>query len=190
MTDYKKRELINKNKWTATFGEISDGSGVYVLTRQEGDFKYAYVGQAKHVLTRLAQHLDGYQHIDLSLKKHGLFSADNLNGWNLWTVNVPENALDDWERHYIKYCAVRGYQLRNKTSGGQDEGKYGIAPNKPSKGYYDGVRQGEKNTVKKVAVFFEKYLDVSIKGTLNKIKERKLQEFNDFLQSNEVNYEN
>lgn len=186
MTDYKKRELINKSKWTSTFGDISDDSGIYVLTRREDEFKYAYVGQAKHVLTRLAQHLDGYQHIDLSLKKHGLFSQENVSGWSLWTVNVPEEELDYWERHYIKYCADKGYQLRNKTSGGQDEGKYGIAPNKPSKGYYDGVAQGEKNATKKVAIFFEKYLDVSIKGTSNKIKERKLNEFLEMLKTDNL----
>lgn len=177
MTDYKQRELINKSKWTSHFGAISDDSGIYVLMRREGDFKYAYVGQAKHILTRLAQHLDGYQHIDLSLKKHGLLSVDNLEGWGLWTVPVPESELDDWERHYMKYCADRGFQLRNKTSGGQNKGKYGIAPNKPSKGYYDGLRQGEANMRKQVAVFFEKYLDAVIKQPSNKIKERKLNEF-------------
>lgn len=187
--NYIERERANKKKWTDRFGYITDLSGIYILTREDEDgIKYAYVGQAKHVLTRLAQHLDGYQHIDLSLKKHGLWhSAENPTGWRINALNFPIEELDEMERHYIKYCAEKGYQLRNKTAGGQDNGKRGIAPNKPTKGYYDGVAQGEKNTLKKVATFFEKYLDANIKGQPNKIKERKLNEFLEYIRSNAVN---
>lgn len=71
--------------------------------------------------------------------------------------------------------------MLNKTSGGQGEGKYGIAPNKPSKSYRDGIAQGEKNIKRQIAILFEKYLDVTIKGSSNKIKERKLAEFQEFL---------
>jgi hypothetical protein len=75
--------------------DVPDVSGVYILTRYEDGFKYAYVGQAKHLLTRLAQHLKGYQHIDLSLKKHGLWSAENPTGWAVQYVLIPENRLDE-----------------------------------------------------------------------------------------------
>lgn len=185
--NYIERENANKRKWTYNFGEIIDTSGIYILTRIDEDgIKYAYVGQAKRILTRLAQHLDGYQHIDLSLKKHGLFCSDNLTGWNLNIIACSIDYLDERERHYIKYCADRGYQLRNKTAGGQDTGKHGIAPNKPSKGYYDGVAQGEKNVKKQIAILFEKYLDASIKGTPNKIKERKLNEFFEYIKTDNL----
>lgn len=39
-----------------------------MVRTDENGFRYAYIGQAVHILTRLAQHLVGYQHIDLSLK--------------------------------------------------------------------------------------------------------------------------
>ena len=65
---------------------VTEESGIYILTREdENGFKYAYIGQAKHTLTRLAQHLQGYQHIDLSIKKHKLFDKEkNPQGWNIF----------------------------------------------------------------------------------------------------------
>ena len=194
--NYIEREIANKKKWTDAFGAITDLSGIYILRRVDEDgIKYAYVGQAKHILTRLADHLKASsgiitkdtQHIDFSLKKHGLYSTDNRTGWLLSVLSFPIEELDERERHYIKYCAKNGYQLRNKTAGGQDKGKHGIAPNKPAKGYYDGVAQGEKNAKKIVATFFEKYLDANIKGQPNKIKERKLNEFLEYIRSYAVN---
>ena len=79
----KAIEQSNKRKLLQAFPYLTDESGIYVLTRGENGFKYAYVGQAKNILTRLAQHLVGYQHIDLSLKKHGLFSKENPTGWEI-----------------------------------------------------------------------------------------------------------
>ena len=185
--NYIEREIANKKKWTDAFGAITDLSGIYILRRVDEDgIKYAYVGQAKHILTRLGQHLDGYQHIDLSLKKHGFYSPDNKCGWFVDTFIFEIEELDAMERYYIKFCAERGYQLRNKTAGGQDTGKHGIAPNKPPKGYYDGVAQGEKNVKKQVAILFEKYLDASIKGAPNKIKERKLNEFFEYIKTDNL----
>ena len=43
------------------------------------------------------------------------------------------------------------------------------------------IAQGEKNIKRQIAILFEKYLDVTIKGSSNKIKERKLAEFQEFL---------
>ena len=57
--------------------KANENSGIYVFTREENGFKFAYIGQAKHVITRLAQQLNSYQHIDLSLKKHGFYTLDN-----------------------------------------------------------------------------------------------------------------
>lgn len=182
--NYKDRENENKKRIIDAFGQIPENSGIYVFIRQEQGFKYAYCGQAKHLLTRIAQHLDGYQHIDLSIKKHGLYDKEsNPHGWAVLFKSVPERNLNDAERAYIRAFASQGYQMRNKTLGGQDEGKDGIAPNKPAKGYRDGVAQGEKNIRKKVAVFFEKYLDATIKGAPNKTKERKLAEFQEFIKA-------
>ena len=157
-------------------------SGVYILTRYEDGFKYAYVGQAKHILTRLAQHLSGYQHIDLSLRKHGLYSVENPCGWNIQWISVPEDKLDECEQDFIKRYADKGYQLRNKTSGGQGEGKRGLDNQKAPKGYYDGLQQGYKNAQKFVSNLFDKHLNYSKKSEKpNKNQEKALEKFADFL---------
>ena len=70
--------------------------------------------------------------------------------------------------------------MYNIESGGT-VGKEIIGDRKPSKGYYDGLAQARKKTKEEIRVFFDKYLDYSIKGKPNKIKERKLQEFTDYL---------
>ena len=156
-------------------------SGIYVLTREENGIKFGYVGQAKRILTRLAQHLNGYQHIDLSIKKHGFYCEDNQNGWRIRCFYCDESELDINERKSISFYANKGYQLRNKTDGGQGKGKAGLSPNKPAKGYYDGLKQGYKNAQKEVSKLFEKNLLAVTNGKLNKNKEKAFQKFNDFL---------
>ncbi len=178
----KAIEQKNKQKWVAHFGDIPDTSGIYILTRIEDGFKYAYIGQARHILTRLAQHLGGYQHIDLSLKKHGLFSEDNTTGWYVNYKTYTVDKLDDWEQFWIREFANKGYQLRNKTAGGQGEGKFEIAETKPKKNYYDGLKQGYIKAQKEVAKLFEKNLIYSINGKPNKNKEKAMLKFKEFLQ--------
>ena len=158
-------------------------SGIYVLKRMdENGIKYAYIGQAKKMITRLAQHLLGYQHIDLSLKKHGFWNIEkNRQGYIIETWYYPVEQLDEKEKEFIKAYAEKGYQLRNKTAGGQGQGKTGIDENKPSRGYYDGKKQGRADTIKEVKVYFDKYLDYDIKGKPSKIKERKYKEFGELL---------
>ena len=175
--EQKNKQLILKNN---TY--VPERSGIYFLTREENGFKYAYIGQAKHLLTRLAQHLSGYQHIDLSLKKHGFFSKDNPNGWNVMFVEYPLSELNAKEQEYIKNYADRGYQLRNKTSGSQGEGKRGLDVQKSPKGYHEGLAQGYKNAQKFVANLFEKHLNYSKKSEKsNKNQEKALEKFKEFL---------
>lgn len=184
--DYKKFrqakaiEAKNKQKWLALNPELDDKSGIYVLRRTDEDgFKYAYVGQAKHIITRLAQHLVGYQHIDLSIKKHGLHTPDNKYGWSVGFFHVPESELDNMERHYIKVFADEGYQLRNKTSGSQGEGKAKIADYRPAKGYYDGIKQGKKSLAKELSHIAEKHLEIRLKPEKqgNKVSEKQYEKF-------------
>ena len=112
----KAIEKKNKDKFLKLNDKLNDNSGIYILTRiDENNIKYAYIGRAKHILTRLAQHMVGYQHIDLSLKKHGLYSDINNYGWNVNSINCDESDLDDKEKYYIAEYANKGYQLRNKT---------------------------------------------------------------------------
>ena len=134
MTDIaqiKQREEANKRRFLALNPKLTEQSGIYILFREENGIKFAYVGQARHILSRLAQHLSGYQHIDLSLKKHGL-ANEKENGYNVAFELCPITYLDERERHWIKQMANRGYQLRNHTLGGQNDGKGGFDNQKPS----------------------------------------------------------
>ena len=180
----KAIEAANKKRLLAINPGLDEGSGIYFLLRNdENGIRYAYIGQAKHILSRLAQHLSGYQHIDLSLKKRGLFDAEkNPNGWKVCTMHFPTSQLDEREQHYIQKYALNGYQLLNKTAGGQGEGKVQIHEYKPSKGYRDGLRQGYKNASREIANLFEKHLNVSRKSEKpNKLQEKALEKFNAFL---------
>lgn len=181
----KAREIERKNKerMLAVNPKINEGSGIYFLTREDEDgIKYAYVGQAKHLLTRLAQHLAGYQHIDLSLKKHGLYSPENVFGWKVNFLNFPIDQLDAKEQEYVKQYANNGYQLRNKTGGGQGEGKRQIDEYRPAKGYRDGLAQGRKNASREVAEWFDKYLVVTVRSDKpTRYAEHALEKFREFL---------
>lgn len=147
--------------------------------------RFAYVGQAKNVLKRLAQHMMGHeQHIDLSLKKRGLYSQDERPfGWKITAVYCEKQYLDDKERQYILWMSNRGYQLYNKTSGGQDGGKIGIAPNAPARGYRDDLKKGYENARRDVAKLFEKNLRAEINGVPNKLKERAMTKFQEFIKN-------
>ncbi len=186
--DYRQIKAIeqkNKQRILKLQPDVPETSGIYIFLRSEDGFKYAYVGQAKRLLTRLAGHLSGYQHIDLSIKKHGLASEDNPCGWRLIWFSYPATELDEAEQKYIKEYANAGFQLRNKTSGSQGKGKSGIAENKPSKGYYDGLAQGYKNAQKYVANLFDKHLNYGKKSDRpNKNQDKALAKFEEFLRIN------
>lgn len=172
----------NKARILEVCPDCPNVSGIYFLLREEDGFKYAYIGQAKDLLDRLAGHLSGYQHIDLSIKKHGFYSEKNPTGYKIHYLRFLESELDEKEQYYIKKYANAGYQLRNKTSGSQGEGKHGIAQNRPAKGYFDGVEQGKKKSREFIADLFNKHLVVSTKkDPPTKLQEKALQKFNDFI---------
>ncbi len=193
MTDKQKNyirakaiEQKNKERILAVCSEATDDSGIYWFARSENGFDYCYVGQAKHLLTRLAQHLSGYQHIDLSIKKHGLYGGQNLNGWMVSCVKYAENELDEAEQRYIRYFASRGYQMYNHTTGSQGEGKRALGEAKSPKGYRDGVKQGERNVIKKIAHLFNLHLKaVTINPTPNKTQQKALDKFYEIIGSSE-----
>lgn len=185
----KAIERKNKERLLAVNPNLNDESGIYFLTRIDEDgIKYAYIGQARHILTRLAQHLVGYQHIDLSIKRHGLFSTENLCGWKINFVEQREDYLDESEQYFIKKYAQAGYQLRNKTAGGQSSGKTQIAEYRPQKGYRDGIQQGRKNLAKELSHIINTHLTVTLKREKanNKVSIKALEKFNELL--DEKNY--
>ena len=167
----------------------TETSGLYVFYRtDENGFKYAYVGQAKNLLKRLAEHLSGYQHIDCSIKKHKFYDEEtNPYGYHVEIIcHCSEDELDGRDQYWIKHYADQGYQLRNKTTGSQGEGKSALGEGKSTKGYRDGIVQGRKNTQKEIKELFDKYLTYDIKGKPGKIKQRKYDEFTAFLNEGEV----
>jgi hypothetical protein len=187
-TNYRQIYAIekkNKERLLKVNQYLDDESGIYFLTREdENGFKYAYVGQAIHILKRLCSHLNGYQHIDLSLKKHGLYDRkENPYGWKVDFVVYPIDKLDKMEQYYIKVYADKGYQLRNKTSGSQSQGKAQIDDYRPQKGYRDGLKQGEKNLAKELSNIIDKHLVVTLKPEKanNKVSQKQFEKFKELL---------
>jgi hypothetical protein len=174
-------ESKNKERFLALNPKLDEGSGIYILFREENGIRHAYVGQAKHILTRLAQHLVGYQHIDLSLKKHGLYSDKNPNGYKVFFEHCSISALDDAEREWIRHMASKGYQLKNHTIGGQDDAKKGMDNQKSPRGYRDGVRQGEKNARREIAKLFKNHLTFAINGKSTVHKQNAYAKFKEFI---------
>lgn len=180
----KAIERENKKRLLEINPDLDEDSGIYFLTRiDENGIKYAYVGQAKHILTRLAQHLAGYQHIDLSIKKHRFYSDDNPHGYNIGFLKFPESDLDEMEQFFIKKYANAGYQLRNKTAGGQCEGKTQIDEYRPQKGYRDGIKQGKKSLARELSHIIDTHLTVELKPEKahNKVSQRAFKKFKELL---------
>ena len=177
----KAIEAENRKRWLKLNPNLNDNSGVYILRRVDEDgFKFGYAGQAKHILTRLCQHSTGHQqHIDLSLKKHGLYSENNPYGWTVSCENFSEANLDRAEQFYIKWLADQGYQLRNKTGGSQGAGKKQIDEYRPTKGYYDGLKQGKKSLARELSHIIDTHLQVSLKPEKqsNKVSIRAFEKF-------------
>lgn len=183
----KAIEQENKKRLLKLNPKLNDKSGIYFLLREdENGFKFAYVGQAKSVLQRLASHLVGYeQHIDLSLRKHKLYSEDNPYGWRVEFLNFPESQLDEKEKYYIKLYADKGYQLRNVSLGGQGENRASgsIGERKAPKGYMQGIQQGKKVLARELSSIAEKHLKIEIRDDKkhNKVSQKQYEKFMDLL---------
>ena len=161
--------------------DIDSKSGIYFLTRNEPQI---YIGQARHLDERLASHLSGYeQHIDRSLKAHGLYSEDTPYGYKVNVLHYPKSKLDEMEQYYIQLYAEKGWALKNKTAGSQGVGKVKIADFKPAKGYMDGLKQGRKNLAKELSHIIDKHLTVQLREDKqnNKVSQKALEKFNRLL---------
>lgn len=189
----KAIEQENKKRLLKLNPKLNDKSGIYFLLREdENGFKYAYIGQAVHTLSRLASHLVGYeQHIDLSLRKHKLYSEDNPYGWRVEFLNFPESQLDDKEKYYIKLYADNGYQLRNVSVGGQGENRDSgsIGERKAPKGYLQGMQQGRKNLARELSNIAEKHLKIELREDKanNKVSQKQYEKFKELLQEGNNN---
>lgn len=186
-SNYKKIYAMKKDreqKIQTIRPDITNESGIYAFCREdENGFKFAYIGQAKHLLERTASHLAEYDRIGLSLKKRGFFNAENnTGGWRLSFKTCPTQNLDEFEMLTIKSFADKGYQLYNSTGGSQGKGKFGLGDGKTPKTYWDGVKQGELKARKTVADLFAKHLDYAPKKTPpTKLQEKAIEKFKAFI---------
>ena len=190
----KAIEQENKKRLLKVNPKLNDESGIYFLLREdENGFRFAYIGQALHIISRLASHLVGYeQHIDLSLRKHKLYDKEkNPYGWRVEFLNFPENKLDEKEKLYIKLYADKGYQLRNVSLGGQGENRASgsIGERKAPKGYREGIQQGRKNLARELSAIAEKHLIIEIREDKanNKVSQKQYEKFMDLLKVGDDN---
>ena len=171
--------------------DIPRESGIYVFYRiDDVGLKRCYCGQAVNLLERCASHLGEYNHLGLSLKKHGFYSEKNPEGWHLIYKCCPKEKLDENEKLTIRAYADKGYQLYNVSLGGQginrDSGQ--ICEKKPSKGYRDGILQGKKALSRDLSYIADKYLIIDLKDEYKgkKVPERQFEKFKELM--NEDSY--
>lgn len=99
-------------------------SGIYLWERTDEDGKYCwYVGKARRLLNRTAQHIvDGKSHLDLSIKAHGFYDEDKKpNGWRFRILKrCIELHLDAYEQDFIREYMERypDGRMYNVESGG------------------------------------------------------------------------
>lgn len=159
---------------------IPYSSGIYVFYRtDEADIRRAYCGQAVNLCERCASHLSEYDHIALSLKKHGFYSSENLHGWKLTFKTFPKNKLNEMEIATIKKMADDGFQMYNITAGSQSKGKLVTGYYKPPKTYREGIQQGRKSLAKELKHIVDKHLVIDLKPEKkgNKISENQRNKF-------------
>ena len=183
----EKEQIINYRKLFAIQKKISkilklacpkidENSGIYFYIREDNEGKHAYIGKATNLLQRNIEHLQGYkQHIDISLKKRGFYSLDNLGGWKLNILHFPLEELDKREQYFIRRYRNAGYELYNVESGGM-VGKTLINERKASKGYYEGIANGKKQIRQELNYIIDKYLLISLKKD-NKLSQKALTKF-------------
>lgn len=166
---------------------IPNESGIYAFFRtDEAGIKRSYVGQAVNLCERCASHLGEYDHIALSLKKHGFYSKNNPYGWKLGYKICPKEELDEREISTIKAFADKGFQMYNITAGGQSAGKQVTGQYNQPKTYRQGIQQGKKSLARELSHIINTHLVVSLKPEKmnNKVSIRALEKFNDLLKEN------
>lgn len=185
----KAIERKNEKLLLSVNPEIDNESGIYFLTRVDSEtgIKFSYVGQALHIKQRMLQHMTGYQHIDLSIRKHKFYSSENPDGWQVNFLHFPKDKLDEMERYYITLYAQKGYQSRNKDTGG-GAGKQELGERKPARGYRDGVAYGRKSMARDISSIIDKHLTVQIRDGKqhNKVSQRAFEKFKGLLEEGTI----
>ena len=169
--------------------DIPYSSGIYAFYRtDEAGIRRAYVGQAVNLCERCASHLAEYDHIALSLKKHGFYSEDNPYGWKLAFKTCPKSELDEREVATIKSFADDGFQMYNITAGSQSAGKLVTGQYKPPKTYRQGIQAGKLSLARELSSIAEKHLKIEIREDKkgNKVSQKQFEKFKELM--NEDSY--
>ena len=191
-TNWKQLKAIeqrNRKQILTLCQDMQDRSGIYMFYRADENGVFArYIGKSEtSLLKRCASHLQGYeQHIDKSIRAHKLYSEENPTGWQVCVLEycLPQEC-NERERYYIEFTQKLGIDLHNVESGGTS-GKTDINERKPARGYREGVKQGERNVIKKIAHLFDKHLKaVTINPTPNKTQEKALAKFYEIIEQGE-----
>ena len=185
--NYKQLFTIQRKneKLIADLFNIPHKTGIYLFHRLNEDGKKCYyVGQAKDLLKRVAQHLSGRKtHIDKSIFKHKLYP--NEYGWKVNVLEFcDETQLDRIEQYWIdRYMSLSNVVIYNVTGGGQRDKKKDINKRQQSKlkSYANGKLYGYNKAIDEVRIYFDKYLDFKIKGKETKIKQKKYKEFEELM---------
>lgn len=184
---YAKKEA-RENRIKSICHNIPNTSGIYAFYRSdEAGIRRSYVGQALHLCERCASHLGEYDHIALSLKKHGFYSKDNPYGWKLDFKTCPKSELDEKEVATIKQFADKGFQMYNVTAGSQGKGKLVTGQYKQPKTYTQGIQQGKKVLARELSSIAEKHLIIRLKPEKehNKVSQKQYEKFMDLLKVGE-----
>lgn len=188
MNEYIRKRLIAKKMIAPIIVENwqTMQSGIYLFERtDENGVTFFYCGQAQNIYNRIISHWNGYQRIDLSIRKRGFKSESNPYGWTFTILEYCTN-LDEREQYYILENLKEGKQTYNLTYGRQGQGKETIGEGKTPKGYYDGVKYGYDKARKEIKHLFDLHLNAVIKSDKpNKTQEKALQKFKDFLDGSE-----
>lgn len=160
--------------------DIPYESGIYVFYRtDEANIRRAYCGQAVKLCERCASHLAEYDHIALSLKKHGFYEEGNVYGWKLMFKTCPKEDLDKREVETIKQFADAGFQMYNISAGGQ-QSKLITGEYKQPKTYRQGIQQGKINLARELRHIIDKHLIVTLREDKknNKVSQQAYEKFN------------
>lgn len=181
MNEWVKKKIIAQKKIQPIISSKENGSGIYLYQRvDEQGIRYFYCGLAVNLFERQISHWNGFQRIDISMRKRGFYSEENPFGWKFRILeHCNKDKLEEREQYWIKHFMELGYQTYNLNYGG-NKGKENTF-DKERKGYLKGKEDGKIAILRQIKVYFDKYLDFVIKEPQNKIKERKLQEFREML---------
>ena len=184
MNEYVKKLIIAKKNIAPIITESiqTKQPGIYLFERtDENGVTFFYCGQAKNIFQRIVSHWNGYQHIDISMRKRKFKSDENPHGWAFCILEYcPVEKLDEREQYWILAPTRQGKPTYNVTHASQPDGKQHLTEGKTPRRERAGAEAGKTKARRFVADLFSKHLNVSMKKP-TKNAEKALNKFLDFI---------